>query len=497
MFQNPLLFIALIITSAVAIWGIVDTAGLADFASYLVGIQFTSRAWFIMLAVSFMLIICFWLALSRYGRIKLGQDDDEPEFSTVSWLTMLFAAGMGVGLLYWGTAEPLTHYLLIAEYRDPRDSAGLALFITNFHWGLHAWSIYALTGLVIAYFGFRRGCPCLVSAPIIKVFGSNGLTRSVGWLSDLLAIVAIAIGLGGSVAMGVFQVKEGVDALFDLKGTGMGLALGIFVVLCLSYILPLTMDLSRGMAVLSNTAMAVAGGLMAFLLLFGPTHFIMGGIVEALGGYLGGVLTHGFRTFTFMDKKVGDWFQSWTLTYMVWWLAWAPFVGVFIARISKGRTIREFICGVILVPTAFSILWFGVFGGIGFYGVLHTDVPILDAVRDNVSGVTFFVLDHFPVPALTVGAVVVAAFLFLITSVVSAAFVLGMFSTGGDLNPSTRIKLSWGVILGALGLVMILSGSIDAVKSIIALGALPFVFIVLLLVVCLLKALKEERLGSS
>ena len=494
MSKNALLLVALVTTGAIAVWGIVDTAGLAAFASHLVGVQFTSRAWFIMLAVSFMLITSIGLALSRYGRIKLGKDDDEPEFSTVSWLTMLFAAGMGVGLLYWGTAEPLTHYLLIAEYKDPREAAGLALFVTSFHWGLHAWAIYALTGLVIAYFSFRLGCPSLVSAPILKMFGRNRLTRGVGWLCDLLAIVAIAIGLGGSIAMGVFQVKEGIDALFGLQDTGIGLTLGIFAVLCVAYILPLTVDLSKGLAMLSNTAMAIAGGLMLFILLAGPTNFIMGGIVQAFGDYLGGVFTHGFRTFTFMDDRVGNWFQSWTLTYMVWWLAWAPFVGVFIARISKGRTIREFIYGVMLVPTAFSILWFGVFGGVGVYGVLRLDLPILDVVRDNASGVTFFVLNQFPVPFLTIFAVVAAAFLFIITSVVSAAFVLGMFSTGGDLNPSTRVKLSWGGVLGALGLVMILSGSIDAVKSIIALGALPFVFIVLLLVVCLLKALKAERL---
>ena len=494
MFKNPLLLVALIIMGAVAVWGIFDTAGLAGFASHLVGMQFTSRAWFIMLAVSFILITSLGLALSRYGRIKLGKDDDEPEFSTVSWLTMLFAAGMGVGLLYWGTAEPLTHYLLIEQYEDSREAASMALFVTNFHWGLHAWAIYALTGLVIAYFSFRLGCPSLVSAPIIEVFGKNRLTCGIGWLCDLFAIVAIAIGLGGSVAMGVFQVKEGIDALFGLQDTGMGLTLGIFVVLVISYILPLTVDLGRGMAVLSNTAMTVAGGLMIFVLLAGPTNFIMGGIVQAFGEYLSGAFTHGFRTFTFMDDRVGNWFQAWTLTYMVWWLAWAPFVGVFIARISKGRTIREFICGVIVVPTAFSILWFGVFGGVGFYGILRLELPILDVVRDNVSGVTFFVLEQFPLAFLTIAAVVVAAFLFIITSVVSAAFVLGMFSTGGDLNPSTRVKLSWGAVLGALGLVMILSGSIDAVKSIIALGALPFVFIVLLLVVCLLKALKAERL---
>ncbi len=497
MFKSPLLIVALLITGAISVWGIVDTASLADFSAKLVGIQFASRAWFIMLTVSFILITAIALALSPYGRIKLGNDDDEPEFSTISWLAMLFAAGMGVGLLYWGAAEPLTHYLLIEKFEGSRAAASISLFVTNFHWGLHAWAIYAITGLVIAYFSYRLGCPSLVSAPILKVFGSNRLTRAVGWLADLLAIVAIAIGLGGSVAMGVFQVKEGVDALLGLEGTGTGLVFVIFAVLCLSYILPLTVDLGRGMGLLSNTAMAIASGLMIFILIAGPTHFIMGGVIQALGQYLSGVLEQGFRTFTFMDDRVGNWFQSWTLTYMVWWLAWAPFVGVFIARISKGRTIREFLCGVILVPTAFSILWFGVFGSVGFYGVLELDVPILDVVRNNVSNTTFFVLSFFPFPKLTIAAVVVAAFLFIVTSVVSAAFVLGMFSTGGDLNPSVKVKLSWGVVLGALGFVMILSGSIEAIKSIIALGALPFVFIVLLLIVCLLKALKHEKPSAT
>ena len=308
--KSPLLIIALAVTGAIALWGILDTAGLAAFASRLVAIQFTSRAWFIMLTVSFVLIVSIGLALSRYGRIKLGRDDDEPEFSTVSWLTMLFAAGMGVGLLYWGTAEPLTHYLLIAEEQGPRRAASTALFVTNFHWGLHAWAIYALTGLVIAYFGFRRGRPSLVSSPVLEVFGASGVTRGVGWLSDLLAIVAIAIGLGGSVAMGVFQIKEGVDALLGLEGSGQGLALAIFALLCLAYVPPLMVDLGRGMALLSNTAMAIAGGLMVFILLAGPTHFIMGGIVQAAGEYLSGALVHGFRTFTFMDDRVGDWFQS-------------------------------------------------------------------------------------------------------------------------------------------------------------------------------------------
>ena len=492
MFKNPLMLVALALTGAVALWGIVDTQGLATFASAVVGRMFISRGWFIMLSVSAMLIIAVYLAFSRYGRIKLGRDDDQPEFSTVSWLTMLFAAGMGVGLLYWGAAEPISHYLVIRDYQIQQKAATSALFVTNFHWGLHAWAIYAVTALVIAYFGFRKDCPTLLSAPFQHVFGRNPWTRGVGWLSDLLAIYAIAIGLGGSVAMGVFQVQSGVESLFGLERTGLGMTMVIFVLLVISYILPLTVDLSQGMARLSNTAMAIAGGLVVFVLLTGPTGFLMSGITEAVGGYFSGVLPHGFRTFTFFDERVSSWFGSWTLTYMVWWLAWAPFVGVFIARISKGRTIREFIVGVVLVPTAFSILWFGVFGGMGFYEALRTDSAIVEVVKTNVDNTTFFLLDSLPLSVLTTAATVMAAFLFIITSVVSAAWVLAMFSTGGDLNPSTKVKLIWGVILGALGLVMILSGSIDAVKSIIALGALPFVFIVLLLVVCLLKALKKE-----
>ena len=454
--------------------------------------MFRSRGWFIMLTVSAMLILCFWLAFSRYGRIKLGKDDDEPEFSTVSWLTMLFAAGMGVGLLYWASAEPISHYLLIRDYTNDANAAGMALFITNFHWGLHAWAIYAVTGLTIAYFGFRKGCPSLISAPLIHVFGRNAWTRGVGWLSDLLAIYAIAIGLGGSVAMGVFQVQSGVESLFGLDETGLWLTLSVFGVLCVCYTLPLMVDLGKGMARMSNTAMGIAVALTVFVLLAGPTSFLMNGIVEAIGTYVSAVLPQGFRTYSFFDERVGDHFGAWTLTYMVWWIAWAPFVGVFIARISKGRTIREFVLGVVLVPTVFSIFWFGVFGGMGFYEALHNSSQIVDVVETDINSTTFFLLDALPLSTLTTAATVVAAFLFIITSVVSAAYVLAMFSLGGDLNPSTKVKLAWGAVLGALGLVMILSDSIDAVKSIIALGAMPFVFIVLLLTVCLLKALKRE-----
>jgi glycine betaine transporter len=491
-FKNPLLLIALSLTGFIAIWGIIDTAGLARFSSTLTGILFTSRGWFVMLSVSLLLILCIGIAISPYGKIKLGKADDEPEFSTMSWLTMLFAAGMGVGLLFWGTAEPLSHYKIIRNYADDFQAAEHALFITNFHWGLHAWAIYAITGLAMAYFSFRKGYPNLVSAPMKAVFGERGWTRSVGWLSDLMAIYAIAIGIGGSIAMGVFQIQSGVESLFGLQNSGLWLAAVIFAVLCLAYILPLMVDLSKGMAALSNIAMAIAGGLLIFVLLTGPTHYMMSAITGSIGDYFARVVPHGFKTYTFFDEKVSTWFQSWTLTFMVWWFAWAPFVGVFIARISKGRTIREYLLGVILVPTFFSIFWFGVFGSVGFYEVLKLDASILEVVETNINDTTFFVLRYLPLSTLSIIATILAAFLFVVTSVVSAAFVLSMFASGGNLNPPTRTKLIWGTILGALGLVMILSNSIDAIKSIIGLAALPFVYIVLLITVCLLKALKSE-----
>jgi len=491
-FKNPLLLIALSLTGFIAIWGIIDTAGLARFSSTLTGILFTSRGWFVMLSVSLLLILCIGIAISPYGKIKLGKADDEPEFSTMSWLTMLFAAGMGVGLLFWGTAEPLSHYKIIRNYADDFQAAEHALFITNFHWGLHAWAIYAITGLAMAYFSFRKGYPNLVSAPMKAVFGERGWTRSVGWLSDLMAIYAIAIGIGGSIAMGVFQIQSGVESLFGLQNSGLWLAAVIFAVLCLAYILPLMVDLSKGMAALSNIAMAIAGGLLIFVLLTGPTHYMMSAITGSIGDYFARVVPHGFKTYTFFDEKVSTWFQSWTLTFMVWWFAWAPFVGVFIARISKGRTIREYLLCVILVPTFFSIFWFGVFGSVGFYEVLKLDASILEVVETNINDTTFFVLRYLPLSTLSIIATILAAFLFVVTSVVSAAFVLSMFASGGNLNPPTRTKLIWGTILGALGLVMILSNSIDAIKSIIGLAALPFVYIVLLITVCLLKALKSE-----
>lgn len=492
-----LLGVSLVVIAAIALWGVFDPEGLVALASATVAQYFKSRGWFVMLATSGMLIFCLALALSRYGQIRLGSDDDRPEFSTPAWIAMLFAAGMGVGLLFWAVAEPLTHYAFVKEFAPAPLAAEQALLATNFHWGIHAWAIYGATALTIAYFSFRRGTPMLVSAPLTYLFPRERWAVLVGWFSDFMAIVAIAIGVGGSIAMGVFQVADGVDVMMGGEKAAPWLVVVVFALMVAAYIPPLLVDLGSGMSRLSNLAMLIAIALVVFTVVMGPTQFLLNSIVSGFGKYVTAAIPRGFQTFTFFDDEVASWFNDWTLTYMVWWIAWGPFVGVFVARISRGRTIREFVFGVLIGPTLFSVIWFGAFGGIGLYGALNGPGELLALTGTNVERVTFALLEKLPLTTLTTLATIIAAFLFIVTSVVSAAFVLGTFSTGGDPDPNVKIRVIWGGLLGLLGAAMILSGSIDAVKKLIALGALPFVFIIVLLIVCLCRALGEEEVAGG
>jgi len=475
--------------AVIGVWGVIDPAGLLAIARTIVEQYFTSRGWFVMLSVTIMLIFCLGLTFTKYGDIRLGADTDRPEYSTPTWIAMLFAAGMGVGLLFWAVAEPLTHFHFAKEALPVPIAAEQALLAANFNWGIHAWAIYGTTALTIAYFSFRRGTPMLVSAPVKNLFPGEAWATAVGWFSDFMAIVAIAIGVAGSIAMGVFQVADGVTVLTGGESVTPLLVGGVFLLIVVAYIPPLLVDLGSGMAKLSNIAMGIAIALIAYTVILGPSEYLLNSIIGGIGTYVSVVIPRGLQTFTFYNNDVHVWFRDWTLTYMVWWIAWGPFVGVFVARISKGRTIREFVLGVLVGPTVFSTIWFGAFGGVGLYEAIDGQGQLLAMTQTNVERMTFALLDRLPLPALTTLATIAAAFLFIVTSVVSAAFVLGMFSTGGDPNPSAKVKLVWGGLLGVLGAAMILSGSVEAMKQLIALGALPFVFITVLLLTCLVRAL--------
>ncbi|QIE56156.1 BCCT family transporter [Pikeienuella piscinae] len=489
-----LLITALALSAAIALWGILDPQGLGAGAAAIVGAQFDSRGWFIMLTASGLLFAAIFLAFSPLGSIRLGPEGSKPEFSTPSWIAMLFAAGMGVGLLFYGAAEPLTHFGALSAHFTPPRAAGLALFVTYLNWGFHAWAIYGMVGLVIAYFGFRHGRPLLLSAPVRQSFGDASWVRAMGWVFDLLAIVAIAVGLAGSLAMGVFQVQAGLAGMLGVPPSA-AMTGGVFAAMCIGFAIPLRLDLGDGMARLSNIAMAIAIGLMLYLLVVGPTSYLMNGIVTGFGRYAAHALPAGFATAEFFEDDVIAWFQGWTLNYMIWWLAWSPFVGVFIARISRGRTIREFLGGVILAPTLFSVIWFGVFGGLGFFDALRVEGVLAAVNMQSLDATTFALLERFPLAGLTTGATIVAAFLFVVTSVVSAGFVLAMFATGGDKNPPVRLRLTWGAVLAALGLAMVLVGDVELVRAVIALSAIVFIFIVPILVLCLFRSLLRENDG--
>ena len=482
--------VSLLLCAGAATWGIVSPASLSHAAEVLTSTAFRALDWFFMTSVTGFLIVSLYLALGRHGTIKLGADDDEPEFSTGSWLSMLFAAGMGVGLLFWGVAEPMTHFSSppIGEGGTPQ-AARLALVITNFHWGLHAWACYGVGALVLAYFGFKRGAPYLAGTPIRSAYEGRWVAP-VASLADLVAVVAVAFGVAGSVAMGVFQLRTGLHVVFGAPQSGTWISWVILAVLVVCYLTSAATSLDKGIKWLSNINMLLAVSLLAFVVLAGPTAFLLRSVVTSLSDYASHLVGLSLRLYPYRD--VGGWVHSWTLTYLIWWIAWAPFVGIFIARISRGRTIRQFILGVLFAPTLFSVLWFGVFGGMGYYEEMHGAGGMAELVRENVTVALFTLYERLPLTPVLSGITVLLLFVFLVTSVDSATFVLAMLTSHGSHNPPRRRKIGWGLGLGALGAAVMLSDSVDAARAAAVSGAIPFVFILLLQVGGLLRALAAD-----
>lgn len=484
-------WVVLALCAAIGIYGIAAPNSLAQVAGDITTTFFRSLDWFFLASVTAILILSLWLALGPAGRIVLGDDGEKPEFSTRSWLAMLFCAGMGIGLLFWGVAEPLIHYSG-APGSDPGTPAAArrALVITGFHWGLHAWAIYGVAALTLAYFGFRKGHPYLPGAPIRAAF-SGRWVKYVAEGSDLIAILAVVFGVGGAITMGIFQMQTGIVLVTGKGADSITLATGILVVTFIAYMASALTPIDRGIMWLSNLNMVMAVGLMLVVIVFGPTAFLFESFVMSVGDYASNLASLSLRLYPYGEGQ--DWLQGWTLTYFIWWIAWAPFVGVFIARISRGRTIREFVLGVLVAPTMFSLLWFAVFGGAGLHGEIHGHMGLSQLVREDVSASLFALLDSMPFPTLLGGLSIALIFIFLVTGVDSATVVLGMLTTRGSLNPPVRRKLAWGIVLAVLAGALMLSGNPYAIRGVSVIGAVPFTFILLLQSVALVRALRSER----
>ncbi|QUW20875.1 BCCT family transporter [Sporosarcina sp. Marseille-Q4063] len=446
--------------------------------------------WYYMVLMSFMVALSVFIILSPYGKIRLGKDSDRPQFSTVTWIAMLFSAGMGIGLVFYGAAEPLSHYAVDPATADPNTAAAFkeGLRYSFFHWGFHVWAMYAIVALSLAFFQFRKGEPGLISATLKPIFGKK-MEGPWGILVDVLAVFATTFGVATSLGFGAVQINAGLNYLFGVE-IGFLPQLVIIAVVTVLFVSSAWSGLSRGIKYLSNTNLVLAVVLLLFVLILGPTLLILNMFTDSFGGYLANFIEMSFRTAP-LNEGNREWLNGWTIFYWSWWIAWAPFVSMFIARVSKGRTIREFLIGVLLAPTILGAFWLSTFGTTAV-NIQRTGAR--DLAKSSTELTVFEMFSVMPWPwVLSIIAVLLIAS-FFITSADSATFVLGMQSTYGSLTPPNAVKLGWGAIQSTIAVILLSVNGLTALQNTIIIAALPFSFIILLMVFSLLKGLKAEML---
>ncbi|MCS3903726.1 glycine betaine transporter [Methylohalomonas lacus] len=484
-------YLSVILLIAFALLGFLYPEQLASGSQEALDFTTVHFGWLYLFATTGFLIFCIGVAMSDHGHIRLGADGEMPEFSYLAWLGMIFSAGMGVGLVFWGVAEPMTHYvdppLGMAEPRSP-EAAGLGLRYSLFHWGFHLWANFAVVGLAIAYVRFRQQRPGLISETFRSTMG-NRVDGALGHTINILAVVSTVFGVATTLGLGVIQINSGLDSV---AGTGFGtdqqLAIlgGVAVVFLLCALAPL----ESGIRHVSNLNMVLAAGLLLFVFFLGPTDFITAALTNAIGDYFGNLIG---MSLVMTPYTGGDWVERWTIFYWAWGLSWAPFVGTFIARISRGRTVREFVLGVIGMPVLLSAVWFATFGGSALYFELFSEARIGDAVTREMSSALFATLEYLPAPEVLSQLMLALIVLFVITSANSATFVLGMFTSKGVLTPSRLLRVIWGVLQVLVAGVLLLSGGLAALQTSSILAAFPFMVLMVFMAAALLKSLRDER----
>lgn len=454
--------------------------------------------WTYLFGVAGFVIFCLILGMNRFGKIRLGKDDEKPEFSLPVWFSMLFAAGMGIGLVFWGVAEPMYHFAgpPFAEPKTP-EAAAEAMRTVFFHWGLHPWACYAVVGLLLAYSHFRKGNPALLSWTLEPLIGKERVEGVVGKSVDTLAIVVTLFGVATSLGLGAMQVSTGLGKVFGISSSTTS-SIIVIVVVTFLYVISAVTGVSKGIKVLSNINMVLAFGLMLMLLIIGPTLFILEIFIEALGNYLQNVVWLSF----FMDTTGGvekhagyDWVGSWTVFYWAWWLTWVPFVGAFIARISRGRTIQEFVFGTLLAPTLLCALWFSILGGTAIHLELANaeGAGIVAATFKDVTLAIFALFDHFSLgTAMSILSMIIVS-IFFVTSADSATYVVGMMSSGGSLDPKNSLKIFWGMLCSTLAAMLLITGGLKAVQTISFVVSFPFMIIMFVMIAAFIKGVRQEK----
>lgn len=481
-------------TSAAIIIALVLFASIApDFAQTFFGaIQdwiMENVSWFYVLIVALILICITVLAVSRFGDIKLGPDHSQPDYSNSSWFSMLFAAGMGIGLMFFGVAEPVMHFLT-PPVGDPNtvEAAKEAMKLTFFHWGLHAWSIYAIVALILAFFSYRHGLPLTLRSALYPLIGER-IYGPIGHAIDIFAIIGTVLGIATSLGFGVLQINSGFNYLFDIPVNVTVQVVLIIVATSLATI-SVVSGLDKGIRRLSETTLVLAVILMLLVLTFGPTAFLFKSYIQNTGSYLSEIVN---KTFNLYAYEPTDWIGGWTLFYWGWWISWSPFVGMFIARISRGRTIRQFITGVLLVPTGFTLAWMTVFGNSAIDMILNQGMTgLADVVSADSSLALFYFLEHFPLSSILSLVAVAMVMLFFVTSADSGSMVIDMLASGGNLNTPIWQRVFWASSVGIVAIALLISGGLKALQTVTIASALPFSVVLLASMWGLIKALQLD-----
>jgi choline/glycine/proline betaine transport protein len=484
---------ALIVVLAVAVVAVVLPRQTAEVFGGIQSWIVTNLGWYYVLLIAGFVGFVLFIGLSRLGTIRLGKDDEEPEFGLMSWFSMLFAAGMGIGMVFYGVGEPLIYATVSPKpgwEGSETELAGLAMAQAFIHWGLHPWAIYAVIGLGLAYAIHRRGRPVSIRWALEPILGS----RVKGWIGDLIDILAIfgtLFGIATSLGLGVQQIAAGMKAIGIVEQSDITLLVILIVVITFAATLSVVSGIGAGIKWLSNINLSMAGVLMVTMLVLGPTLFLLENFVEALGVYLGNALQMTFDIGAFQGDGHA-WYADWTIFYWGWWIAWAPFVGVFIARISRGRTVREFIAGVLVVPSIVGFVWFSVMGGSGLHRQLFGAGDLVEDGQIFLEGVLFKILADLPLgEILSVMAIVLVA-IFFITSSDSGSLVVDMLASGGHPNPPTWSRVLWSALEGGVAIALLIAGGLGSLQAASLATALPFSVILLLMCVATLRGLRYE-----
>ena len=490
------------ITSSVLIVGFIIFGSLfsetaATLFSFLQAFIAEKFRWLFIILFNMALVFCIYLTASRYGDIRLGKQTERPQYSLFSWIAMLFSAGIGIGLVYWGTAEPLYHFMAppLGE-AETLESAKQAMNLSFLHWGLHAWAIYTIVALSLAYFHFRRGLPLSIRSTLYPILGQR-IYGKWGHTVDVLAVFGTMFGVVTSLGLGVMQINAGLEGLFGIPST---LTIQFIIIAFVTSLAcgSLMLGLDKGIKRLSDINMGLTGILLAFMVILGPTLFIFDSFIENVGNYLANIVTLSTWSEAYSNT---DWQKAWTIFYWAWWVSWSPFVGVFIARISRGRTIREFVFGVLLIPMTILFFWFTTFGGVAIQMELLAGMNpemvspgLVAAVQADYGSAIFKLVEYYPLTKPITLLIVVMIVLWFVTSSDSASFVIDMLTAGGDTNPPKIQRLFWALMQGLIATILLAAGGLDALQAAAIVAGLPFALVIFVMMYALLRGMSRDRL---